>query len=614
MADVGIEQSGAIFVKKRPNAVGVSPKTVSKGAKSSFLKKPEEGALPTWAGDYELKLLTITSPNRPGGPKNYINLKAAWSDFNIYEDMFANCLTANIQITDSIGLMESLPIIGEETIRIKVQTAGIKKQRKVDATGPFAGSENEGLIDLKFRVIKISNIVKLNEGTYTYKLSMVSEEYILNQKKKVKKSSLDPVTLEPRKISDVVQSLYRQFFEKGRPTKKRKKIFIEPTKNPTNLIIPNYTPFRAFNFLASRAVSAGKHAVGSSFVFYETIRGFFFISIETLMAGGGLGYTAELSEDQKMAAPGAPLPTELVYTQPEAPDKEVYVVQPKRLNKNTDQPSNVGIELVAVDTYQFSSNFDVLENLEKGMYTNTLLTHDLVRMKYEKLEFDMYDEQGAEAILDEETGATEIKDWGKVARDANRFTDTFTHLQAQKLCTPNQDALRNKPKEEEALLCFYPSNFGHDVVFSEDLGSQGVTGRGKSSLNIIPNRVEQWLQSRLVQNQQMNNIKLNIRAPGLSTRTVGDLIEFRLPTQYVEEQQKIAPDEKHSYLSGFYLITKLRHHLTREKYEIEFEAIKDSLVKTLPEKLEDDPSAIAQEYTESRIADFQATGDTSRGF
>ena len=33
----------------------------------------------------------------------------------------------------------------------------------------------------------------------------------------------------------------------------------------------------------------------------------------------------------------------------------------------------------------------------------------------------------------------------------------------------------------------------------------------------------------------------------------------------------------HKYLSGYYLITKLRHHFTREKYEIEFEAIKDAL-------------------------------------
>ena len=561
------------FIKKRQNVTGVLPKTGSLGAKSEFLKKPSETNLPAWAGDYELKLLQLTSPNREG----YINLKGAWSDLNIYEDMFADCLTANIQIVDGVGLMEHVPIIGEETIEIKVKTPNIKIEREEVGNGPFAGSQNDGLIDLKFRVIKISNLSKLNDGTLTYKLEMVSEEFIMNQKLKVKKTSLDPVTLEPRKVSDVVKSLYKQFFEKGRSRKQRKKIYIEPTKNPTNIIIPNYTPFKAFNFLASRAVSAGKHAVGSSFVFYETIRGFFFISMETLMAGGGQGYTEEI----QMAAPGAPTTMEMVYTQPEEPVKEVYTVFPKRLHQpDTAQHENVALEMVAVDEYKFSSNFNVLDNLQKGMYTNTLLTHDLVRMKYNKLEFDMYAEQGVEAILDEETGGVEIKDWGQLAKDANSFTDTFTHLQQQKLCTLNQDALRKKPNNEEALLCFYPTNFGHDTVFSEDIGAEGVIGRGKSALNIIPNRVEQWMQSRLVQSQQMNNIKLSIRAPGLSTRTVGDLIEFRLPTQYPENRPGGATGitETHKYLSGYYLITKLRHHLTSEKYEIEFEAIKDSLV------------------------------------
>ena len=81
----------------------------------------------------------------------------------------------------------------------------------------------------------------------------------------------------------------------------------------------------------------------------------------------------------------------------------------------------------------------------------------------------------------------------------------------------------------------------------------------------------------MVQSQQINNIKLSIRAPGLSTRTVGDLIEFKMPTQYLEDRDGITPASHHTYLSGYYLITKLRHHFTTEKYEIEFEAIKDAL-------------------------------------
>ena len=170
---------------RRKAGSGVNPQSADHGSKTEFLKNPKEGKIPTFPGDFELQKLTLTTPNRKGN----INLKAAWSDLNIYEDMFANCLTGSIRIVDGIGLMESVPIIGEETINIKIKTAGLKREREEAVTGPFAGSQNEGIMDLKFRVVKLSDIAKLNEGTVTYKLAMVSEEYILNLKQKVKKSS-----------------------------------------------------------------------------------------------------------------------------------------------------------------------------------------------------------------------------------------------------------------------------------------------------------------------------------------------------------------------------------------------------------------------------------------
>ena len=197
------------------------------------------------------------------------------------------------------------------------------------------------------------------------------------------------------------------------------------------------------------------------------------------MTGGGSGYAEELSEEQKMAAPGAPMTTELVYTLPKDPVKEVYTVFPKRMYQHGDDFKNVALEMVAVDSYSFSSNFDVLQNLSKGMYTNTLLTHDIVRMKYEKLQFDLYDQKelGTEVIDLSEFGmGTEIIEYSKASKDAKTFNDTYTHLEKQKLCTPNQDALRKIPEKEESLLCFYPTNFGHDVRFPEDLGAEGVSG------------------------------------------------------------------------------------------------------------------------------------------
>ena len=354
--------------------IGVTPETTDHGTKSEFLKNPKQGQLPSFPGDFELQKLTITSPHKKGD----IDLKAAWSDFNIYENLFRNYLTADIQIVDGVGLMESLPIIGEETIHIQVKTKGIVNQRPPETNhpGPFEGSQNEGRLSLKFRVVKIHNITKLNDQMLTYTLNLVSEEAILNLKKKVRKSALDPAqNFEPSTISKLVERLYKQFFQRGRPD--AKKIFIEPTKNNTDLIIPNQTPFKAFNFLAQRAVAKEKHAVGSSFVFYETIRGFFFISLETLMVGGGLGYrTSEAQGPPSQRTSGG----EIVYTIPEDPVKETYVVQPKRLGIEKSEPKNVAIEMTAVDQYEFSSNFDVMENLQKGMYANRLLTHDLIRM------------------------------------------------------------------------------------------------------------------------------------------------------------------------------------------------------------------------------------------
>ena len=550
---------------RRKAGQGVKTEAADHGTKNPNLKNPDKSKLPTFPGDFELLKLTLTSPNRAIG--GYIDLKGAWSNLNIYEDVFANCLTGNIQITDAIGLMETVPIIGEETIHVHIRTRGFKRERGNSTTiipGPFKGSESEGIINLKFRVIKLEDLTKLNDGMVRYTLHFISEEYIINLKSKVMKSSLDPSSFEPRRISVIVKSLYTQFFKRGRIAKK---IFIEPTKNPSSLVIPNYPPFKAFNFLASRAVSAGDHAVGSNFLFYETVKGFFFISLETLMAGGGTGYSTVAGAEGS--------PSELVYTVPEQPVKETYVVQPKRLKVKDEDVINVAIEMTAVDEYKFSSNFDVLQNLTKGMYSNRLLTHDLVRMKYDTVDFNIHDPVNLEETVtkDEKTGGTEVLSVKKMSAEAKNFSDNFTHLGKGKLCSENQFAMGSP----ESVISFYPTNFGHDVRFKEDLGPQGVKGTDKGQLNIIPNRVEQWMQSRMVQSQQLNNIKLNIRAPGMSTRTVGDLIEFKMPTQDLTDRDGETTSAHHKYLSGYYLITKLRHHFTKEKYEIEFEAIKDSL-------------------------------------
>ena len=175
---MGAPSDFGTVLDRRKAGQSVQTDTTDHGTKNPNLKKPEKSKIPTFPGDFELLKLTLTSPNRAVG--GYVDLKGAWSNLNIYEDVFANCLTGDILITDAIGLMETIPIIGEETIHVHVRTRGFKREREntTQIPGPFKGSESEGIINLKFRVIKLEDLTKLNDGMVRYTLHFLSEEYI----------------------------------------------------------------------------------------------------------------------------------------------------------------------------------------------------------------------------------------------------------------------------------------------------------------------------------------------------------------------------------------------------------------------------------------------------
>jgi hypothetical protein len=509
--------------------------------------------------------------------------------------MFSSTLTCDISIVDGVGLTEFLPIIGEETLTIKIKTSNLPNQRPAQVGepsgppgseilefGPFNESENTGFLDLVFTIFKMADRSNpVAGGISTYKLHGVSQEYVDNLKVKVQRSTINEVTGEPQKISNVVRSLYTEYVKPKSKTSADtpKKIFIEPTQNLVNLSLPNLTPFKTFEFLAGRSVSAGQHASGSNFVFFETVTGYHFISIETLMAGGGSGYL------KPPDFPAGKNPDEGSYAFGKNRAKETYTVWPKRMDLDVEledavlAPERVALEMTSVLSYNFTSNFDVLENLTKGMYANKLMTHDIVRMKFDTIDFSYLQDQLPDIIVHAD-GTREERPIKKTVADKKNFSDVFTHLENQELCTSRQSAL-NAPN---ALVSFYPTNLGHNEIshFKNGVGIKTVKhGEELGPLNIVSNKVEEWLQQRTVQQQQLNNIKLNIRAPGRSSRMVGDVIEFKMPSPSLSMRGGGNEMEEEKYLSGKYLITKLRHHFSREIYNIEFECIKDSLKATL---------------------------------
>ena len=81
-----------------------------------------------------------------------------------------------------------------------------------------------------------------------------------------------------------------------------------------------------------------------------------------------------------------------------------------------------------------------------------------------------------------------------------------------------------------------------------------------------------------------NNIIISFIVPGNSSRHVGDLIRFELPSLIPpdSEARHGAAEIGHQLYSGFYLISKIRHKITPDKYETDMELIKNSFAKRIP--------------------------------
>jgi hypothetical protein len=408
---------------------------------------------------------------------------------------------------------------------------------------------------------------------------------------------------------------YDAFLGKKKPANHRptsKNLLVEPTKGVYSACIPNWTPFKAINFLATRALSANPYSKGANFVFYETLKGFRFVAIETLMQGGFRGYkmtqdfptkfkhyntyktesdagganTAFIPVYDGGSEPGAEPFTPLIGTAGKKPFVAVYVHRPGNLDT-----VNEAEKRYSVTEFHVVHTFDTVRNLGLGMYANRVLTHDLVRMKWSKNDFHYVTPEETISFVDATTGAETIRpNPDKPAKEENTSEDDFFKADPGKVCSNAADML-GKP---ETYTSLYPSNKGIYFKFAKgirstafidkegdlspggDFEAQTVHG-GPPSDNPkeTEKRVEEWLGQRTSQKRQLETIKLQFSVPGDSAREVGDLIWFQYPSENPEPMLGNKPVEPHKYYSGKYLITALKHKLTGSEYTIHIEAIKD---------------------------------------
>ena len=207
-----------------------------------------------------------------------------------------------------------------------------------------------------------------------------------------------------------------------------------------------------------------------------------------------------------------------------------YKVEPN----NGSNTSDVNRFIEQVQSYSITSYLDRLSEYAKGMYSGILQTHDITTKKVSTTEMDYQD-----------------------------LFDAGSHLNEYPFFPPSNMEFRNN----KTFKNYMPVQLGK------------LPGIRK---NEDP---EKYFLNRESIQAQFSTFRITILVPGNSALRLLDTVEFTIPKiGYMDSDEE---DWKDPYLSGKYIVTSIMTSINITKgYRCSIELAKDSLVKGIPDKIE----------------------------
>jgi len=451
-----------------------------------------------YAGDFRLKTCTIISFRKADGSEKAfrVNILPQTMTVNLVEDVTMPCINGSIDVADGQDFRTMLPLTGNERLELHVFTPG---QPEIKYTETLGNTLN---------VYKVDKI-RISGGTarqQIYRVHFTSKEAIKNSITRISKAFKGPI-----------ENMVNEIVKDDKYLASTKSLVVEPTATNTKFVIPNLKPFAAIKFLSDHAIA--KNYTNAGYVFYEDTGGFNFRSFESMMALGG--HTAR-------------------------PVVEAYAMQPAKV-RTPDKNIDVEKDLQSPDSYSFEDVVNTLEEVNKGLYANRLITHDIYNKKISTFDYDYHENFGSYFH-------TEHEDGGKVSE---KYLRPLVFV------------------EEEKALSDYPLARLMNVVDTKKVHNDYDFPKPE---DILPHKTSQ--------RAQMANFHLLMTVPGQTRIRVGEMISFALPDQRPvahDEAQKLNP-----YYSGRYLLLSLKHKfdVVGQKHTMNLRGVKDSVPLQLPEGLE----------------------------
>lgn len=245
-------------------------------------------------GDFSIDEVVLI--NNKGVEKN---ITTTYSIIDIQEDLFSTTVHGQIGFTDTEDLRQTFPIVGQEKIRVRFRT-----------------HESFPWIEYTFSVYEVANVYQLKEDETAFVLNICSPEFLRNNVSRVDRAF---VNVRPE---EVAKSVIKN--ELGSD----KEIFVDETSNTVVIVPTQLRPFKAINQLLPRSISK-VNPEGAAYVFYETLDGYNYKTIESLYA--------------------------------QTP--ETYTWGKKTLTTENDK-------FTMISNYIIQQNYDVLSTTSKGTYGN----------------------------------------------------------------------------------------------------------------------------------------------------------------------------------------------------------------------------------------------------
>lgn len=285
-----------------------------------------------YATDYLVEEMVLYSLSTKTG----FDISSMMEELNIFDSIFQTSISGNIVIRDSVGLIEKLPIAGNETLNVRLVKPGTDGNEKIEKT---------------FRIYKLADRKPRTNLTEIYTLHFCSYQQFFSEQVKVSKGYIF------KTYADIARDILENDLQL---TGKNEKFYVEPTFGNLNVTLPGMTPLQTCQWLAKRSLNS---ASVPSFLFFQNLGdGFVFSSLENLYSQ---------------------FDTTLEYEH----------------NIQTDPNSDRSDKLFGVNYSEFDQGFNMLTAIKEGVFASVNYGIDFVTLSFEKTEFDASKYEGQNTLL-----------------------------------------------------------------------------------------------------------------------------------------------------------------------------------------------------------------------